>query len=148
MRLDDTDKKILNVVLDNPKLSVRDIAKHTNVSPVTVLKRVKALENEGIIKSYTTYLDYQKAGYDIDVMINIRVSKGKLLEVEEKLASNKNVFAVYDITGDFDILAIAKFKNRKTLDQFVKKIQTYPHVERTDTILILNTIKERFIGID
>lgn len=148
MRIDDTDKRILNVLLENPKLSVRDIAKKTSVSPVTVLKRIKILEKERIIKSYTTYIDYSKSGYDLDVIIKMRVSKGKMFEVEEKIATNKNVFAVYDITGDFDVLIIAKFRNRKSLDSYIKKVQTYAFVERTETILILNTIKEEFIKIE
>mgnify|MGYP001248556839 CR=1 FL=1 len=46
MEIDDVDKKIMNVLLKNPKLSVRDIAKHTSVSSVTVLKRIKQLEQE------------------------------------------------------------------------------------------------------
>lgn len=148
MNIDETDKKILDILLENPRQSVRDISKKTSVSAVTVLNRMKILEKEKIIKSYTTYLDYSKIGYDLDVMIKIRVSKGKLFEVEEKIASNKNVFAVYDITGDFDILVIAKFKNRKSLDSFIKKIQTYNFLERTETVMILNTIKEKFISID
>lgn len=148
MNIDDTDKKIMNMLLHNPKLSVRDIAKGTDVSAVTVLKRIKELEKEKVIKSYTTYLDYAKIGYDLDVIIKIRVSKGKMFEVEEKIATNKNVFAVYDITGDFDVLVVAKFKNRNGLDAFIKKIQTYTFVERTETSIILHTIKEKFIGID
>jgi Lrp/AsnC family transcriptional regulator, regulator for asnA, asnC and gidA len=148
MEIDEVDKKIMNVLLSKPKLSVRDIAKHTDVSSVTVLKRIKNLEKEGVIKSYTTYLNYSKIGYDLDVIIKIRVSKGKLFEVEEKIAIHKNIFAVYDITGDFDVIVIAKFKNRKSLDAFLKKIQTYSFVERTETVMILNTIKEQFIGVE
>lgn len=148
MEIDEVDKKILNVLLKNPKLSVRDIAKLVGVSSVTVLKRIKHLEKEGVIKSYTAYLDYSKTGYDLEVIIKIRVSKGKLFEVEEKIAVHKNIFAVYDITGDFDVIVIARFKNRKSLDAFLKKIQTYSFVERTETAMILNTIKEEFISVD
>lgn len=148
MKVDDTDKKIMNVLLDDPTLSVRDIGKKVNVSAVTVLKRIKELEKNKVIKSYTTYIDYSLMGYDLDVLIKMRVSKGKMFEIEGKIANHKNVFAVYDTTGDFDALIIAKFKNRKSLDVFVKKIQTYPFVERTETLMILNTIKEKFISIE
>ncbi|RMF04981.1 Lrp/AsnC family transcriptional regulator, partial [Candidatus Woesearchaeota archaeon] len=59
-----------------------------------------------------------------------------------KIAADPHVTAVYDNTGDFDATVIAKFKNRRGLDSFLKKIQTYDFVERTETRMILNTIKE------
>lgn len=148
MKIDETDKKILNVLLENSKLSYRNIAKKVGVSVVTILKRVKILEKENIIKTFTTDLDYEKLGYDVSVMIKMRISKGKLFEVEKKIAVDSHVFAVYDVTGDFDSMIIAKFKSRKTLDKFLKKIQAYEFVERTETILILNTIKEKNIIIN
>jgi DNA-binding Lrp family transcriptional regulator len=148
MEIDDIDKKILNVILDNSKLSFRAIARKVGVSVVTVLKRVKILEREKIIKNYTSTLDYEKIGYDIHVIINLRIAKGKLFEVEAKIAKNPNVFAVYDATGNFDCLIIAKFKNRRSMDSFLKKIQTYDFVERTETSLILHTIKEEHVQVD
>ena len=107
-----------------------------------LLSRVKKLEQSGIIKKYSALLDYDRLGYDVPVMIEIRVAKGKLFNVENKIATHPNVFAVYDKTGDFDSTIIARFKNRKSMDAFLKKIQTYDFIERTETQLILNTIKE------
>jgi Lrp/AsnC family transcriptional regulator, regulator for asnA, asnC and gidA len=148
MVIDNTDKKILNVILENSKLSFRAIGKKVGVSVVTILKRVRNLEKEKIIKSYTAELDYEKLGYDVHVLINLRIAKGKLFEVENKIAKNQNVFAVYDATGNFDCLIIAKFKNRRSMDVFLKKIQAYDFVERTETSLILNTIKEKNVLVD
>ena len=142
------DQKILNILLENSRLSFRQIAKKAKVSVVTVINRVKELEKEKIIKSYTAELDYEKLGYDVQAIIELRIEKGKLFEVEKKIAILSNVFAVYDTTGDFDALVIAKFKSRKSLDNFLKKIQTHDFVQRTRTKLILNTIKEKNIEID
>ncbi|MBW3012468.1 Lrp/AsnC family transcriptional regulator [Candidatus Woesearchaeota archaeon] len=147
MKIDDLDRKILNVMLDNSRQSLREIAKKTGVSVVTVLKRVNALEKEGVIKAYTTELNYEKLGYDVSVVIHLRIAKGKLFEVEKKIAIDPHVFAVYDVTGDFDALVIAKFKNRRAMDMFLKKVQSYPFVERTETDLILNEIKEKNIRV-
>ena len=147
MKIDETDRKILNVMLDNSRLSYRKIAKKVGVSVVTILKRVKQLEKEKIINNYTADLDYEKLGYDVSVIIKMRISKGKLFKVEKKIATDPHVFAVYDVTGDFDSMIIAKFKSRKSMDVVVKKIQTYEFVERTETILILNTIKEKHIKV-
>ncbi|MBS3136815.1 Lrp/AsnC family transcriptional regulator [Candidatus Woesearchaeota archaeon] len=144
MMIDEIDKKILNVLMGNARLSLREIAKQIGYSVVTIMKRMKQLEKEKIIKEYIAHIDYEKLGYDVNIIIKIRVSKGKLFEVEKKIAIDQHVSAVYDIIGDFDSIVIAKFKTRKALDIFLKKIQTYEFVERTETILILNTIKERY----
>ena len=148
MQLTERDKKILNIMVDNSRLSLRQIAKKADVSVATVMNHIKKMESEGIIKKYTTKLDYEKAGYDVEVMIEIRISKGKLFEVEKKIAANPNVFAVYDLTGAFDAVILARFPTRRLMDNFLKKIQTYEFVERTETKLILNTIKEESIGIN
>ena len=147
LEIDETDKKILNVLLEDSRLSYRQIAKNIGVSVATVMHRVNNLENNKIIRNYTTIVDYEKLGYDIEVIFEIRISKGKLFEVEEKIATHPNVFAVYDITGEFDAAILARFQSRRQMDAFLKKMQTYPFIERTLTKVILNTIKEKGIGV-
>ncbi|MBS3102781.1 Lrp/AsnC family transcriptional regulator [Candidatus Woesearchaeota archaeon] len=145
--LDENDKKIIEILTENSRLSYRQIAKKLALSVATVMNRVKKLENEKIIKKYSALLDYEKLGFDIDVIIDVRISKGKLLEVESVIAKNPNVFAVYDVTGDFDAVVLARFPNRRKMDNFIKKLQKLDFVERTETKLILNTIKEEETGI-
>jgi DNA-binding Lrp family transcriptional regulator len=139
---DETDKAILNTLMDNSRLSYRQIAKKVGVSVATVMHRVNNLEKQKIIKKYTANLDYEKLGYDIVAIIEIKISKGKLEQMENKIASNENVISCYDVTGDFDSQMIARFRNRKGLDSFLKKIQTFEFVERTRTNLVLNVVKE------
>ena len=145
MELDKTDRKIVNILLGNSRLSCRQIAKKTGFSAVTILKRMKKLKEEKIIKKYSLLLDYSKIGYDIEVIIKLRISKGNLFKVEKKIAKEPNVLAIYDVTGAFDSIIIAKFKNTKAMDYFLKKIQTYDFIERTETVLVLNAIKEENI---
>ncbi|HLD55309.1 MAG TPA: Lrp/AsnC family transcriptional regulator [Candidatus Nanoarchaeia archaeon] len=145
--MDQIDTKILNVLLENSNLSYRKIASFVGVSGVTVLKRMKELEKEKVIKNHTINLDYEKLGYDVSAIINMRITHGMFKEAEKKLSKEPNVFAIYDITGDFDAMMIAKFKNRKSLNTFLKKIQEYDFIKKTETSLILNTIKEENIRI-
>src|SRR3989344_7451396 len=147
IELDAVDKGILNALLENSRLSYREIAKKLKISPATVMHRLNHLNKDGIIKNYTANLDYEKLGFDVNVLIDIRVSRGKLFEVEKRIASHPNVFAVYDITGAFDSLVLARFPTRRQMDNFLKKLQTYEFVERTETKLILNNIKEDNIGV-
>ncbi len=142
------DAEILNILIDNARLSAREVAKKAGVSAVTAINKIKELERAGIIKGYSAEIDSEKIGYDVHAIIRLQIAKGKLFEVENKIAVHPNVFAVYDVTGEFDALVITKFKSRKVLDTFLKKIQGYDFVQRTETQLILNTIKERNIKIE
>ena len=148
MELDLTDKKILNVIVDNSRFSLRQIAKKINVSVATVMHHINKLEKEKVIEKYSAKLDYERIGYDVEVLIEVRISKGRLLDVEKKIAVHPNVFAIYDVTGTFDAVVLARFKTRRQMDTFLKKIQTYEFVERTETKLILKTIKEQNIEVE
>ncbi|MFH1316629.1 MAG: Lrp/AsnC family transcriptional regulator [Candidatus Woesearchaeota archaeon] len=145
---DPLDHIILNILNDNARLSYRQVAKKANVSVVTVMNRVKRLESEGIIKKFAPIINYEKLGYGFHVVIQLRISKGKEADVDKKIINTENVFAIYDMTGDFDTEIIAKFKKRMDLDRFVKRLQTFENVERVHTKLVLNTIKEEPIRIN
>ena len=147
MEIDKTDVEILRVLEKNARLSLRKIAKKVGVSVATVMHRINKLEKEGIIRRYIALLDYDKLGYELEAVISVDVAKGKLFEVEKKIATDPSVHAVYDITGHFDVVVVARFKTRKSLDAFIKKIQTYDFVEKTETAIVLNTIKEDPMGI-
>lgn len=144
MDFDDTDIKILKNLLVDARLSARQLAYKLGMSTVTAITRIKKLEQKKIITGYTARLNHQILGYDLTAIIEVTIGKGKMIEVEEKIAERENVCAVYDITGDADVLVIGKFKNRQELSDFVKNISTIPNVENTITHIVLNTIKEDF----
>ena len=138
---DQLDLEILKILSEDGRESYRKIAQELNKSPVTIKSHVEELE-KGIIKSYGAQLDYEKLGYDIIAIIEITVSKGKMLEVEGMIAENPNVFGVYDITGTYDALIFVRFKTRKELSEMIKKIHRSEYVESTNTHLVLNVIKK------
>ncbi len=144
MRLDETDVKILKALTADARFSSRQIAKQCAVSIGTVLSRIKKMENEGIIRGYSALLDHEKLGYELTVLSEITVSKGRLLEMENEIARLPNVCCVYDVTGLTDAVIIAKFKNREELSKFTKRLLALPYVERTNTHVVLTTIKEDF----
>lgn len=140
--IDDKDRKILTILSEDAKRPLREIAKSLNLSFVTVMNRIRKLESAGIVTQYAAKIDYEKLGYGITVIIQVIISKGKLFELEKRIASSPEVYAVYDTTGSFDAMVIAKFKSTRAMDGFLKKLQTYDFIERTNTVLVLNTIKE------
>ncbi len=147
MNFDEKDEKILKHLLVDARQSARQLAHKLNVSTVTMISRIKKLEAKNIIEGYTARLNHESLGYDITAIIEVKTTKGKMLEIENEIAKIENVCAVYDITGDADTLVIGKFKDRSSLSKFVKKVSSIPNVENTSTHLVLNTVKEdnRFI---
>lgn len=123
---------------------MREIAKISGVSTQTVLTRMKRMEKEGVVRGYTAVLDHEKLGYQLTALIEITVSKGRLLEMENEIARMPNAVSVYDVTGLTDAFVIAKFKSREDLSAFAKRILALPFVERSNSHLVLTTIKEDF----
>jgi len=144
MELDGTDVKILRTLLLDARLSSRQIAKKTGVSIGTVLSRMKKMEQAGIIKEYSAIVDYEKLGYELTVVVEMTISKGKLSEIAKEIAKVPNVCCVYNVTGLTDAMVIAKFKKREEMSGFTKYLLSLPYVERTNTHVVLTTMKEDF----
>jgi DNA-binding Lrp family transcriptional regulator len=142
--LDEIDRKLLKELLIDSKRSFRELAKSIGVAAATVINHVQRLESGGVIKDYSVRLDHERLGYELTVVTEIIVSKGKLLETDAEIAKIPNVCAVYDITGQTDAMVVAKFKTRSGLSDFTKKLLAMPYVERTNTHVVLTTVKEDF----
>ena len=146
VKMDRRDLDILSILLRKSRMSAREISRRIGLSTGTVQMRIKRLEEMGIIKKYTVDLDMDELGYQFPVLIDIKVSKGMMKAIEDRLSKMPNVSAVYDITGEYDITVIARFINRSDLDSFIKRLQEMEYIERTNTKLILNVISENRRG--
>lgn len=137
------DKEILGLLSEDSRLSNRELGRKLERSPLTIKNHIDELLENKIIKGYSLDIDYEKLGYDIIAIIELTISKGKMIEVEKRIAQNPNVFAVYDITGTYDALILARFKTRAELSDMIKKeLHASPYVERTNTHIVLNILKE------
>lgn len=142
--LDNMDLKILNLLQNNCKLSYRKLGTMLGVSGVIVASRIKVLEEKGVLRGYMVILDPIKLGYDLTAIIYVQVEGGYLGDVESELSRAGNVIGVYEVTGDFDVIAVAKLKDRESLNALIKNLLITPHVKRTLTNITLNVIKEDF----
>jgi DNA-binding Lrp family transcriptional regulator len=140
--LDALDRAILEELNADARRSHREIARTLEVSPTTVSARISRLESQGVIRGYVPLLDDEQLGFDLWAAIGIRISKGRLREVEERLARDPRAYAIYDVTGENDALLIGRFRDRRDLDRFVKHALQDPYVERTNTQVVLNRVKE------
>ena len=142
LKIDDLDIDILRSLNDSARKSFRDIAKELHVSLTTVSNRVKALEKAGVIQGYIPIINPEKLGYDLMVVIGIKVIHGRIIETEQDLSKDPAVFAVFDSTGEWDAIIMARFKTRGELNQFVKKVLDHENVDRTYTQVVLNVTKD------
>ena len=144
MKFDEVDSKIMKNLLVDARLSSRQLAHKLGLSTVTVISRIRKMQEKKIITGYAVQLDHEILGYDITAIIEVTTKKGKMTEIEGVLSEKENVCGVYDVTGSSDIMVIAKFKTRKDLSRFIKKISIIQNVENTITHIVLNTVKEDF----
>ncbi len=140
--LDDLDRQILRLLSKNARFSFRELAVKIGVSTSTVSARVKRLEEGHLVRGYLPDIDPRAVGLELTAIIGLRIAHGKLLDVQRAVARDERVFAVYDTTGEWDSFIVARFKSVRDLDNFVKRVLALPDVERTNTSVVLNTVKE------
>ncbi len=149
MKIDDTDRRIIHELKLNCRRSARELASELGLSPSSLIERMKKLESGGVVTGYSANLDYIKLGYEFMALVQISISHGKLLDVQEKISRLPGVVSVYDVTGGHDSVAIVMCKNRADLSSLIKKILATQHVEKTNTSIILNVVKDQsqFSGV-
>jgi len=143
-KTDEIDLQIINLLQEDSRLSFNRIANKLGISVGTAYNRVKSLEERGVLKGYTAVVDPVKLGFSLTAVILIQAEGKHLLDVENEIAKMSNVISVYDITGDFDVAVVARFRDRSSLNAFIKSLLSMPHVKRTVTNIVLNVLKEDF----
>src|SRR6266571_2234039 len=114
----------------------------TDASISTVSSRVRKLEDLGVITGYVPVLNEARLGYDVLAVVGVKIHKGKLLEVQRRIAKDDRVTHVYDVTGEWDSIVVVRLKNTRELDAFIKRLGSMDYVENTYTQVVLNVVKE------
>jgi Lrp/AsnC family leucine-responsive transcriptional regulator len=143
--IDNIDKKLINMLISNSRTSYADMAKEVDLSSPSVIERIKKLEANGIIKSYTANVNYKALGYDILAFIGISLDSAQSISDFEKNISNidEDLIECHHVTGDFTMIAKVITKNTETLSNLIKKIRNIKGVQKTNTILVFSTIMDR-----
>jgi DNA-binding Lrp family transcriptional regulator len=142
MDLDATDRDLLAALLEDARISQRGLAKRVGVAQGTITNRLRRLEEMGVIKGYTVLLDAESIGWTMTVITGLIIQKGSMIDVQQQIAADPRVFAVYDVTGDYDSMVLARVQGRKDLDDLTKTVFTLEGVQRSFTQVVLNTVKE------
>ena len=144
MKLDDKDMDILSILKRNAKNTTQQISRELNIPITTVHNRIKKLESEGIISKYTVILNHKKLGKTISARLAIRVTK---LADQHKICNDVlNIAAVervYQITGNYDIVAAVRVKDIEELHSLIMtQLRTMPEIQNTSTTIVLKEFRK------
>ena len=142
MDLDEVDRKIILALIEEPKASLRTLASEVGIALGTASVRLKSLQEKGIIRGWSVDLDPQAIGWEMCVIVGLRIEKGKMMDVQQRIASDSRVFSVYDVTGDFDSIVMARIRNRQELNDLTKEVFSIDGINRSFTHVVMNTVKE------
>ena len=126
--------QIIRALEEDSRVSLRKLAHKLGLTPNILHNRIKSLEQEGIIQGYVPIVDATKMGYALTAIIMIQVEGGHMLEIENEIAKESNVLSVYDITGEYDAVVFAKFRDNASLNGFLKKLLSERFIKRTTTL--------------
>ncbi|WP_456366370.1 Lrp/AsnC family transcriptional regulator [Thermococcus sp.] len=141
--MDELDRKILELLQENARMSYREIAKAVGVAVGTVYNRIKRMEEEGIIKGFYVGIDYEKVGFGLTAVVGIKARGKDIVRIEREIAGSPRVMQVYDVTGEYDIIVVAKFRDRADMNRFVKWLLSLEGVEKTNTSVVMDIVKEK-----
>jgi len=143
MKIDKIDRKILSQLVENSKTMSKELSRKLRIHPNTLLQRLKKLEKAGIIIKYTTALDYDKVGPTLQALIFLDVDMVKGWETHLKPVSRfPEVVSFILVTGEHDVLVIARVKDEKHLATLLRRMQLNKVVTKTVTHLILDYYKQ------
>ena len=142
MQLDEIDRALLLLLNEDARVSHRALARTLGIAQGTVSNRVRRLEETGVIQGYRVALNPAQMGWSMTIMAGLRIQKGRMIDVQQKISADSRVFAVYDVTGDWDSIVLARVRDRADLDNLTKTGFTLDGVARSYTHVVLNTVKE------
>ena len=138
---DELDRRIVELMCRSSQGSYRQIAKQLGIHPTTLIQRVKNLEAKGVINGYRAKVDYMRLGFDYMGIIQVYVEKN-MLDVQETIRSIPQVLAVFDVTGECDSIVWIACRDRDEFSNIVKSILTIEGVQKTNTSVVLNIMKD------
>ncbi len=140
--VDDTDRQVVNALLQDGRASARDVAAATGIAATTVSRRMDDLESTGVIDEYTVDIDYGALGYDVTAVFQLSVEGDGLGRVVDQLRDRREMIAVYEVTGDHDIVAVGKFTDTQSMNERIKTLLTDEDIRSASTSVVLNTVCE------
>lgn len=137
--MDHIDRKILDLLQSNARMSNADIAREVKLAPSVTLSRIRKLEEKDIIAGYEAKLNPHALGMDMLAFVLIKVTGDK--DIESALVAIPGVQEVHNVAGDDCYLIKIRTRNTESLSQLLKEKVRGESIS-TKTIIVLSTLKE------
>jgi len=132
---------LIKLLLEDSRRPYTELARALGVTEAAVRKRVKKLEELGVIKHYTVEVDPRKLGYEVVCFLGLDASPDKYIHVIEELQKRPEVIRLYSTSGDHGILAECWFRNLEELNKFVKELEKLSGASRICPAIVLQRVK-------
>ncbi|MFI2213885.1 Lrp/AsnC family transcriptional regulator [Streptomyces sp. NPDC020141] len=137
MAVDVLDTRILRLMIEQPRTSVREYARLLGVARGTLQARIDRLEREGVITATGPWLSPAALGHPVLAFVHIEVTQGRLDEVGEGLSAVPEIIEAFSITGGGDLLTRVVARDNGHLEDVVQRLIRLPGVVRTRTEIAL-----------
>lgn len=141
MEIDVKDTKIIEILKQDSRLPIREIAKRTKIRPSTIHQRIQKLIENGIIEKFTIKLNNKSVGENFIVFMLV---KGSTTEyIDNKFLNNKHIKEVFGVTGEYDLLIKLKFASVEEFHEFILNFRKEnKEVQSTLTMVATTNLKE------
>lgn len=144
MKLDETDKKILQLLSQNGRMSYVDIGKELNLSRVSIRERVNQLIDGGIIEKFSVVINSEKVGKNVSAFFEVDCEPASLVKVAETLANNPVVASCYQMTGPSTLHMHVLVNDFSCLEQFInEELYSLEGITRVESHILLRRFKSR-----
>lgn len=145
MKLKNKDKCVLRALLENGRLSYSELSRRCGISRQIAFEHVKRLSEEGVVKRFSVCLDAEKLGFSFlaYTLIIAKPEKELRRELTEFLRNSRHVRRIQLLFGSFDFFLELMFMDKDEMTDFLKAMQSFGAVERTETFIVYQTIKDK-----
>lgn len=140
--MDITDYKILEILLQDGRIPMKELAKRVSLSAPAAAERVRRLEEENIITGYKAKINYDKLGKKINVLINVSINVQRSKKFMEFIKDEDSIIECYHVTGPYCKILKARLDDITGLERLVAKIQMFGD---TETYIILYSVENEHI---
>ena len=141
--MDNVDRKILNELCANARVTGAEIARKVHLSLPAVTERLRKLDKSGIINQYTIRFNREELGYKVLAFIKVWVDHDQSKVAKEYILQLSEVLECHHIAGDYDLLLKVLVRDTVELEELLAvKIKGNPAISRTSTTIVLSTYKE------
>ncbi|BBO84215.1 AsnC family transcriptional regulator [Desulfosarcina ovata subsp. sediminis] len=148
MKIDEIDKKILEILQTNGRITNAKLAATIGISPPAMLERVRRLESAGVISQYAAVLDREKVGLEVMAIVSISLAAHELESIDrfrERLLALDEVLECHQVSGEDDFILKVVLGDIKSYSEFaMKKLAAIPGIQNFKSSIVLSTIKNSY----